>query len=409
MPPNKNQVPVVVVQVPATIEADSGSEMEVDSHEQLVPETIQSDSPTPDCVEIAADEQVVAQVATTKRKRQRKGESKTSRQEPIPTKRSWGSEVDDESQDEKQKEPAKKIKQGNKTTRPKKQNAKRRGSAVAGNTTEDSNDASEANVKNPKADKDVSRKSGGKAKDNQTGPKGVGKGAKGPKGSTALAKSPEPAEPLEEFQTVDDMKRHNIKVAASGRYAYIAIDPDFAKKGSIRDWAIAATGVLAGSGRSAKSVSFVINPAAPSDGKKKKAKSSPALVASFKTKEDLLKALGPIILLGYSTEVVKFRGGDGRTFMIPIGSWDSEPDKLLQAFRQQAQVEIESYGFCQHHGAVTDLVIQTTLPPGRNVDTIVVNQWRIKFERVGEDVCCCCGRAHNCFASDVACSNFTRG
>ncbi|KAG0124903.1 hypothetical protein HOY82DRAFT_617277 [Tuber indicum] len=162
----------------------------------------------------------------------------------------------------------------------------------------------------------------------------------------------------------DNITYHNVQVAATGLFAYIAIDSKIAER-TMDDWVDATIFALSNSLRPAATVSYLVQPKADSS-IRKKTKAPLALIARFRTEEELQRALGPITIRGFNTEVVRYRGGKGCTFKIPLGTWALEEEKLLHAFEMQAIAEVRAWGWRQLYGTKTHLVLQSVLPPGRN-------------------------------------------
>ncbi|KAG0633693.1 hypothetical protein HOY80DRAFT_1141234 [Tuber brumale] len=162
----------------------------------------------------------------------------------------------------------------------------------------------------------------------------------------------------------DNITRHNVQVAATGLFAYIAIDPKLSER-TMDDWVDATVVALSHSLRPAAIVSYLAEPRADPN-IKKKTKGPLALTARFRTEEELRKALGPITIEGFDTEVVRYQGGKGCTFKIPLGTWGLEEEKIMRAFEIQAMAEVKAWGWRQLHGTKTHLVLQSVWPPGRN-------------------------------------------
>ncbi|KAG0128108.1 hypothetical protein HOY82DRAFT_541527 [Tuber indicum] len=203
----------------------------------------------------------------------------------------------------------------------------------------------------------------------------------------------------------DQIKPHSRQVTATTEFGYISLDHYYWMHGSIKDWIDAAVIALRESGRSAKSVSY--RPASRQSSKVfDTTRWSPALELQFCTKDQLLKAIGPIIILRYQTKVDQQRSSSkGCVFMIPLGTWYGEEQKMLEAFKVQAVAEVQAWGWRQFRGAKTNLVIQTVLPPGRVVKSIVIDGWRQECMREEQQACCCCKQAHSCFDNNAECKN----
>jgi hypothetical protein len=204
------------------------------------------------------------------------------------------------------------------------------------------------------------------------------------------------------------VKQQSIKIAATGRAAYIAIDPKLLLSRRIQDWMDETASVLNKAGKSAAKVTQLNAPANLSE-VKKKSKSAPAMLALFDTKEELLGALGPIVVKGQTLTLEKFRGGESCTFKISECQWILDPGVLLRAFEAQAMVRVMSWGFRTIGKTTTFIVARTELPPGRNSAYFTVGNWRLDYERLGEEVCCCCGGDHDPFDAGTKCSQFRKG
>lgn len=220
----------------------------------------------------------------------------------------------------------------------------------------------------------------------------------------------EPALSREILQARMIMRRIS-EVAATGRYGYIAIDPDYLAKGTIEKWRDAAVDALADSKRFADYVSYFSVPSAKSNGGGKKVKKVPSIVVCFRTTDELKKALGPISFMGFSTQLERFRGPKGRTLMIPLppGACSPNGEKICLAFEEKAMARLEAWGWRQFWGAKSHFVLQCQLPPLREVNAIKVDGWHLECTRVEEGECCCCREDHNCFTSGIECSQFALG
>lgn len=195
-------------------------------------------------------------------------------------------------------------------------------------------------------------------------------------------------------------------MAATGLAGYIKLPGDFMKRGSIEEWVDAAAVALAASMRSAERLSYLSAPMESSG--PGKMKNAPALFVEYRTEEELLKSLGPTRIMGYDTEVVRFRGGKSCVFKIALAQWGSEVERIKLAFAEQAKVKLDAWGWRVMLGMKTHLVVKSELPPGRNVDSVEIGGWRLKCERAEEQKCCCCGEAHDCFSLKVSCNRFVR-
>jgi len=226
--------------------------------------------------------------------------------------------------------------------------------------------------------------------------------------SIPVIKKDKPA-PLEEVAAVPDVKEHNIKLAATGCAAYIAIGHDFYQVGTIQDWIDATIIALDNSKRPAVNVTCMNGPETVKD-VKKKAKSAPALIAKFETEHALDMALGPIDLFGRSKELAPYRGGNSCTFKMTLGPFMDSPEVLLGALAQQASVKITGWGYRTLRGTIANMVVRTQLPPGRStVSAVIIGKWRIPYERIPGKDCCCCGMPHDCFLDGTECVEFRRG
>jgi len=201
----------------------------------------------------------------------------------------------------------------------------------------------------------------------------------------------------------------NSKLAATGLCGSITTDRDYLAKGTIDEWVYATAIALADSKRVAGAVTYMPPPSGALNGGGKKAKKLPLIIVAFRTKDELEKATGPISIMGITTEIVKFRAPNGLTFRIPPRFCFQNGEKLCRAFEEQAMVKLGAWGWRQFMGTKSEFVLQCQLPPRRDPDTIEVDGWKLKCIRVEEEKCCCCGEAHNCFASDVKCRLFALG
>jgi len=201
----------------------------------------------------------------------------------------------------------------------------------------------------------------------------------------------------------------NSGVAATGLWGYIAIDPDYLAKGTIYKWVDAVADALADSKRLVDYVSFMWARSAKSNGGGKKVKKVSSIVVCFRTTDEREKALGPISIMGFSTQVVRFRGPKGRTFSILIPPTFPNGEKMCRAFEEKAKAKSEAWGWGQYMGVTTHFVLQCQLPPRREVNTIKIDGWSVGCTRVEEGKCCCCGEAHDCFTSGTECSRFVLG
>jgi len=198
------------------------------------------------------------------------------------------------------------------------------------------------------------------------------------------------------------------EMAATELWGYIAIDPDYLAKGTIDEWVDEAAGALYRSNRAGGYISYLSTPSAKSNGGGKKTKKIPSICVRFRTTKEREDALGPISIMGFTTKVERFRGPKGLTFRIPLAPFSKE-EETCRAFEEQAMVKLEAWGWRQLMGTKTHIVLQCQLPPRREPYAIEVDGWSLKCNRVEEGECCCCGEAHNCFASDVECSRFALG
>ena len=222
-------------------------------------------------------------------------------------------------------------------------------------------------------------------------------------------KNQDSSAPKKRNNDAESLMRHNIQVASTGLDGYIALDAEFLNKGTIEDWVHAAAVALAASGREVDLVSYLSAPQAPPGVKGGKVKKAPALTVHFTTEELLRAALGPISIMGLETEIVRYRGGKGCIFGVALGNWGTEPEKIINAFKEQALVEIDGWGWHRIAGAKVNLVLKSVLPAGRNLSTVKIDGWHLKCTRAEEQKCFCCGLAHDCFAAGTLCGNFTHG
>lgn len=215
----------------------------------------------------------------------------------------------------------------------------------------------------------------------------------------------------EEILQARRIMRRISEVAATGRWGYIAIDPGHQVKGIVDEWLEAAAGALADSKRFAYSLSYYSVPLAKSNSGGKKVKKVTSIVVCFRTTDELEKALGPISIMGFSTQLERFRGPKGRTFRIPLppGACSPNGEKICRAFEEKAMARLEAWGWRQFWGAKSHFVLQCQLPPLREVNAIKVDGWQLECTRVEEGECCCCREDHNCFTSGIECSQFALG
>ena len=213
---------------------------------------------------------------------------------------------------------------------------------------------------------------------------------------------------MEKLAVVEDVKQQSIKVAATGSAGYVPLDHALLLTGKIQDWVDALATVLNAAGKFPAKVTHLNAPANFSE-VKKKSKSAPALLVYFKTKEELLGALGPIAVNGQTLVIEKFRGGESCTFKMSECQWILDNKVLIEAFEKQAMVKVTDWGHRTIGMTDVFIITRTALPPGRNIRYIGIGRWRLDVERLDEDVCCCCGGDHDPFDVSAKCSQFRKG
>lgn len=199
------------------------------------------------------------------------------------------------------------------------------------------------------------------------------------------------------------MREHNIQVAASGLFGYIALECGLLERYSMEDLVDETICSLAESHRSGEAVSYLTAPTSQASGTKKM---MPAIQVRFRSEDDLKSALGPITIFGYETQIERYRGGKSCVFKIRLGTWAGEEEKVRRAFEVQAMVEVQAWGWRELCKMKTHVVMLTTLPPGKVVSGIQVDGWWLEMQREEEGICCCCGNNHSCFDSGVKCTQF---
>jgi len=214
--------------------------------------------------------------------------------------------------------------------------------------------------------------------------------------------------PSKRILNARSLMRHNNEMAATGLCCYIAIDPDYLAKGTIDEWVDAAAAALYHSKRGGEYISYLSAPSTKSNGGGKKAKKIPSVCVRFRTTKEREDALGPISIMGFTTKVERFRGPNGLTFRMFLAPFSTE-EEMCRAFEEQAMVKLEAWGWRQLRVTKTNIVLQCQLPPRREPKVIEVDGCKLECIKVEEGECCCCGEAHNCFASDIECSRFALG
>ncbi|PUU73461.1 hypothetical protein B9Z19DRAFT_540006 [Tuber borchii] len=174
------------------------------------------------------------------------------------------------------------------------------------------------------------------------------------------------------------------------------------------EWVEECTKVLRDSKRSASSVMFMPNTAAPIEGNSMGSLRAPALIVYFKSETILVKALRPIRIRGYMTEVLRFiRDKQPIAYIVEASIWVHNPKKVKLAFEEQAAAKVIEWGWKGDKETKHHLLFQTEGLLDQGIQEILVDGLGINCVLGEGKGCYCCGREHDCFLRGTKCKKFT--
>ena len=199
-------------------------------------------------------------------------------------------------------------------------------------------------------------------------------------------------------------------MAALGSDGYIPIDPNFQRRGPITEWAEECAAVLRKFRRTAISESLMPDAVAPM-GSNMGSLRAPVLIAFFASEAISVRALRPIRIFVFETEIPRFTGDKKPyVYILQLWLWLHDPEKIKQAFEVQAIAKVIGSGWKCDKRTKHFLLLQTMGFSGRDIQKIEVGEYKVNCVLVPDKRYCCYGGGeHDCFHEGSKCKRFMQG